>query len=122
MGGQGRTISSETPFHTHNVWNARFQSLLLERERPDWWTDGLTHGLCVTTLALDTVASPLLEIAIHAVDDSPRFRYIEPTPEGRINIVDVRQWEKDTILVCYDEEYPHRHSSDFQGKHKKKRH
>ena len=43
------------------------------------------------------------------------FRYLEPTPDRRINIVDVRQWEKDTILVCYDDEYSHRHSTDFQG-------
>ena len=40
-------------------------------------------------------------------------RYLEPTPDRRINIVDARQWEKDTILVCYDDFQRH---SDFESK------
>ena len=44
------------------------------------------------------------------------FRYLEATADRRINVVDVRQWEKDTILVCYDDEYPHRHTTDYPSK------
>ena len=29
-------------------------------------------------------------------------RYSEPTPDRQLNVVNVSQWEKDTILVCYD--------------------
>ena len=30
------------------------------------------------------------------------YRYSEPTPDRQLNVVNVSQWEKDTILVCYD--------------------
>ena len=42
------------------------------------------------------------------------FRYLDPNPDRRINVVDVRQWEKDTILVCYDDELYHRHNSESE--------
>lgn len=35
-------------------------------------------------------------------DNLHSLRYSEPTPDRQLNVVNVSQWEKDTILVCYD--------------------